>query len=76
MALKRLALEIGMQATANDGFDDGIDEVPGGGTGLGEANLEQGSRLYRTDVRGTAESADWEAPTTPSLTFEAWRLTH
>jgi hypothetical protein len=53
------ALEIGMQATATDGFDSGIDQEPSGGAGLGEANMEQRNRLYRTDVRNTATSADW-----------------
>ncbi len=71
-----LALEIGMQATASDGFDNGIDQEPGGGTGLGEANMEQRNRLYRTDIRNTSGSADWwvrvrtTATTTVVLTWD------
>jgi hypothetical protein len=52
-------LEIGMQINATNGFDEGLDREPDDGPGLGQANLEQGSRLYRTDVRGSAESAEW-----------------
>jgi hypothetical protein len=52
-------LEIGMQINATDGFDTGIDAEANAGTGSGEANLEQRSRLYRTDVRTSGEIADW-----------------